>query len=70
VTLRITARFALSCPRHPRYDPECGGQGAIKAGCDICSQMCRIWRSSLALQQEYHDLAEKIVQARRAEKGS
>lgn len=70
MSLEITHRFKLSCPRHPRYNPERDGEAAIVGGCDICTEMVRLWRISLAFAGWYHDLAEKIVATRRAGKES
>lgn len=65
MSLEITHSFKLSCPRHPRYNPERGGEAAIVGGCAICTSLYRLWRGSAALAQEYHEVAEAIVATRR-----
>jgi hypothetical protein len=32
-------RVDLKCPVHPRYNPEKGGKGAVKAGCVMCADI-------------------------------
>jgi hypothetical protein len=70
MSLEITHRFKLSCPRHPRYNPERGGEGAISGGCVTCTALFGLWNESIKFQHSYHALAEKIVAARRAGKES
>ena len=37
--------FAGKCPRHPRFDPEDEGAGAIRGGCPRCQALFEIYRA-------------------------
>ena len=44
--LRIeTSRWHGKCSRHPMYDPEADGIGAIKGGCPRCLELQAIFES-------------------------
>lgn len=44
--LKIEAvRWHGKCPRHPMFDPETGGTGAIKGGCSHCLELQAIFES-------------------------
>ena len=68
MSLLISVRYKLSCPKHPRYNPESGGEAAIKGGCEICAAMHAAWRKAQQMLEELYRLGEKIVGARRAAK--
>lgn len=40
-------RYHVRCPKHPRYNPDHGGQGAIVGACPTCLKV-------LELQQVVH----------------
>jgi hypothetical protein len=40
-----TVRWRGRCPRHPRFDPEAAGIGAIKGGCSRCEDLQEIFES-------------------------
>ncbi len=37
--------FAGKCPRHPRFDPEDEGAGAIRGGCPRCQSLFEIYKA-------------------------
>ncbi len=37
--------FAGKCPRHPRFDPEDDGAGAIRGGCPRCQSLFDIYEA-------------------------
>jgi hypothetical protein len=68
MSVLIAVRFKLTCPHHPRYNPESGGEGAIRAGCQICTEMFSVWKESIALNDRLVTLGEKTAAARLAAK--
>ena len=55
----------FTCPRHRLYNPERHGQGAIKGGCEFCTDtLSNGWKMQVALRGEFDGLAERIVRAR------
>jgi hypothetical protein len=40
--LAIRYRWKGKCPKHPRYDPVKGGEGAIKGTCPTCTLLFRV----------------------------
>ena len=42
---KATVKVHGKCPKHPRYNPEKQGQGAIKAGCVTCAQLHLLFHS-------------------------
>jgi len=57
MSLNITTRERLTCPRHPRYDPAIG-EGGIKAGCACCYLLLKIWRQLEAFTDEVSNFKE------------
>jgi hypothetical protein len=44
--LKIEAlKWHAKCPRHPMFDPEADGTGAIKGGCSRCLELQAIFES-------------------------
>ena len=43
MALKIKFKFKGRCERHPRYSPARQGMSAVKAGCETCTQLYRIW---------------------------
>jgi len=39
INLRVRRSVRVKCPRHPRYNPEREGAGAIRGGCRYCLAM-------------------------------
>ncbi|MBZ2179635.1 MAG: hypothetical protein K7J47_18230 [Acidobacteria bacterium] len=37
--------FAGKCPKHPRFDPEEDGAGAIRGGCPRCQTLFEIYQA-------------------------
>jgi hypothetical protein len=68
MSLDIFIRQKLSCPRHPRYNPEREGEAGIKGGCMICSELLQLWRQTTAFQEELHGLASRMVAERKRER--
>jgi hypothetical protein len=64
MSLEIFVRQKLSCPRHPRYNPDRDGEAAIKGGCEICRDLLQICKECAALEAMVHITAEKIVDER------
>jgi hypothetical protein len=51
-----TVKWQGKCPKHPMYDPESGGAGAIKGGCLRCQELQKIFEShqrTLALMRAF-----------------
>ncbi len=40
-----TVRWRGKCPKHPMFDPEADGPGAIKGGCPRCQDLQTIFDS-------------------------
>lgn len=48
-------RIKISCPSHPRYNPE-QGEGAIRGACRMCSAMYQLYVTSLRVaRQEWEE---------------
>jgi hypothetical protein len=46
VMLKIgTVKWRGKCPRHPMFDPEADGPGAIKGGCSRCQELQTIFEN-------------------------
>lgn len=65
MSLEINIRQKLSCPKHPRYNPENGGEGAIKAGCEICSELLQLWKAAASFRNYLFAVGRRIVEARK-----
>jgi hypothetical protein len=50
-----TVKWQGKCPRHPMFDPESDGRGAIKGGCPRCQEL-----------QAIHDSHQRTVKPMRA----
>jgi hypothetical protein len=51
-----TVKFRGTCSRHPRFDPEADGVGAIKGGCSRCQDLQTIFENhqrTLALMRTF-----------------
>jgi hypothetical protein len=68
VSLDIFIRQRLTCPRHPRYNPERGGEAAIRGGCRICTEILQLRAKSTAFQAAVHDVVAAIVTERQRER--
>src|SRR5579864_4546849 len=40
-----TVKWRGRCPRHPMFDPEADGPGAIRGGCSRCQELQTIFES-------------------------
>ena len=52
--LKISERGSAKCSRHPHYNPEKDGRGAIKGGCTACYALFDLYQSRLALEAAVH----------------
>ncbi len=50
------------CPRHPRFDPEADGVGAIKGGCPQCQELLVIFKSHRHTLQLMRAFAPTLTQ--------
>lgn len=50
INLRVRRSVRVKCPRHPRYNPECEGAGAIRGGCRYCLAMYELRVCRLTVQ--------------------
>ena len=65
--LVINSRVEVKCEKHPTYNPEKHGQGAIKGGCSRCNFLYSIFATqqrflnTLKDYQQLTTLYEKVV---------
>ena len=52
INLRVRRSVRVKCPRHPRYNPERDGAGAIRRGCRYCVAISADKRPVQALEQQ------------------
>ena len=52
--LKVSERVTAKCGRHPRYNPEKEGRGAIKGACYGCFALYDLYQSRLALEAAAH----------------
>ncbi len=52
--MKVTERITAKCSRHPRYNPEKDGRGAIKGHCSGCFALYDLYQSRLALEAALH----------------
>lgn len=43
MSMKIRFKFHGRCEAHPRFNPAREGLAAVKAGCETCQQLYRIW---------------------------
>jgi len=48
-------------PRHPRYNPEREGAGAIRGGCRYCLAMYELYAGKLAVERSLQALEQQIA---------
>lgn len=51
MSLKITLKYTITCPTHPKYNPEKDGQAGIKAGCLGCWAVSDAYYSFLRLKE-------------------
>ena len=47
--LKVRESVKAKCPRHPRYNPERGGYGAIIGGCSTCRDIYSLFEARTKL---------------------
>jgi hypothetical protein len=55
--LKVRESVKAKCPRHPRYNPERGGYGAIVGGCSTCREIYLLFEARTKLDvalREFH----------------
>ena len=62
INLRIRRSVHVKCPRHPRYNPEREGAGAIRGGCRYCLAMYDLYAGKLAVERSLQALEQQITQ--------
>jgi hypothetical protein len=60
VAKRRNSRYE-KCPRHPRYNPERDGAGAIRGGCRYCVAIYELYAGELAVEQSLQALDQQIA---------
>lgn len=43
MAMTIRFKFKGRCEKHPRFNPARQGLSAVRAGCETCQQLYRIW---------------------------
>jgi len=65
--LKISEGVSAKCQRHPHYNPEKDGRGAVKGGCTACLALFDLYQSRIALEAAAHKfqrLAARVQQPR------
>ena len=58
INLRVRRSVRVKCPRHPRYNPEREGAGAIRGGCRYCLAMYDLYAGKLAVERSLQALEQ------------
>ena len=61
INLRVRRSVRVKCPRHPRYNPEREGAGAIRGGCRYCQAIYELYAGKLAVEQSLQVLEQHIT---------
>jgi hypothetical protein len=61
INLRVRRSVRVKCPRHPRYNPERDGAGAIRGGCRYCLAMYELYAGKLAVERSLQALEQHIT---------
>lgn len=56
IDLQVRRSVRVKFPRHPRYNPECEGAGAILGGCRYCLTIYELNAGKLALKRSLQSL--------------
>ena len=54
--LKVSVRVKAKCDRHPRYNPEREGRGAIKGECPTCITLFDVHQAKLSLEAAHREL--------------
>jgi len=61
IHLRVRRSVRVKCPRHPRYNPECEGAGAIRGGCRYCLAIYELYAAKLTVERSLQTLEQHIA---------
>jgi len=61
INLRVRRCVRVRCPRHPRYNPECEGAGAIRGGCRYCQAIYELYAAKLTVERSLQALEQHIA---------
>ena len=61
INLRVRRSVHVKCPRHPRYNPEREGAGAIRGGCRYCLAIYDLYAGELAVERSLQALEQQIT---------
>ena len=61
INLRVRRSVRVKWPRHPRYNPEREGAGAIRGGCRYCLTICGLYAGKLAVERSLQALEQLIT---------
>ena len=61
INLRVRRSVRVKCPRHPRYNPERNGAGAIRGGCRYCLAIYELYAGKLAVERSLQALEQQIA---------
>ena len=61
INLRVRRSVRAKCLCHPRYNPECEGAGAIRAGCRYCLAIYELYAGKLAVERSLQVLEQHIT---------
>ena len=66
MSLKIKIPVNLTCPRHPRYDPQRQGEGGIMGGCRNCYTLLEV----VPLVAKFRKAVSKLGETLQAEQSS
>ena len=61
INLRVRRSVRAKCLCHPRYNPECEGAGAIRAGCRYCLAIYELYAAKLEVERSLQALEQHIT---------
>jgi hypothetical protein len=61
INLRVRRSVYVKRLRHPRYNPERDGAGAIRGGCRYCLGMYDLYAGKLAVERSLQSLEQQIA---------
>ena len=59
--LKVRESVKAKCPRHPRYNPEHDGAGAIRDGCRYSVALYELYAGKLAVERSFEALEQQIA---------
>jgi len=61
INRRVRRSVHVKCPRHPRYNPERDGAGAIRGGCRHCVAIYQLYAGKLVVERSLQALEQQIA---------